>query len=139
MRAIRSGAVRSRVDADHGVAAAVGETFEHRRQDAARIVRGVVGLQPHRHRARQPDGVAETRHDPHLARDRDQILVAHQLATRRRHLGREAGRQLGKARRGREVRQQPVAEVADGQRCATGAKAAASWLSMMRRVTSSSS
>ena len=67
--------------------------------------------------------VAERGDDPALARDRDQVLVAHELRDRGRHLRREPGRQSASVGAFGGIGQQPVAELADGQR-ATGAKAA---------------
>ena len=52
---------------------------------------------------------------PAFRRDHHQVLQAADLADRRRHLRRDAGRERRELRRRRLVRQQPVAEAADGQ------------------------
>ena len=130
-------AVGRRVDADHRVAGAEQQPVERGCGDAARIVGRMVGLQAHRETPGQADRVAEARDDAALCRHRDQVLQAHQLADRGGHLGRQA-----RAQRGQRVRfggEQALAELAHGERCATGANAAASWLSMISRVTSSAS
>ena len=81
----------------------------------ARVVGRVVGLEPHRHRARQADRVAEFRHHPAFARREDQVLIAHELANGRRHLRRDAGRERADNLRRRLVREQEIAEFADRQ------------------------
>ena len=58
--------VAGRVDADHRVAAAVAQSIEDRRRDAARIVGRMVRLQAHRKPARQADRIAKPRHDRRL-------------------------------------------------------------------------
>ena len=127
-------AVGRRIDADHRVAAAEQQAVERRCGDAARIVGRMVGLQAHRQPAGQSDRVAEAGDDAAFRRDGDQVLVAHQLADRGDHLGREAGRSAANApgsAASRNSRNSPT--VSD----ATGANAAASWLSTISRVTSS--
>ncbi len=108
----RGHAVGHRVDADHGVARAQHQPVQHRGRHAAQVVGRVVGLQPHGDAAGQPQRVAKACDHAALARHGDQVLVAHDLAHRRHHLGREPGRQsrqcLGRGR----VAQQPVAPVA---------------------------
>jgi hypothetical protein len=81
------------VDADHRVAAAEQQPVEGGGRDALRIVGRVVRLQPGGQGAGQADGGAERRGDPHCPRDRDEVLIAHQLAYRGDHLGRECGGQ----------------------------------------------
>ncbi len=53
--------------------------------------------------------------DLELAPDRDQVLVAHQLGDRRRHLRRDAGRDSAQPLGVRVVGEQPLAEGADRQ------------------------
>ena len=85
----------------------------------------------------QADRVAEACHDAAFARREDQILIAHQLADRRRHLRRDAGRQraddLAASPRptagNREIRRPSDARSARKPRD--------HGVSMMRRVTSS--
>ena len=91
---------------------AVEQAVDDARRHALRVVGRVVRLQAHRHRAGQPDGVAEALDDDALLRRQDEVLVAHQLGDRRRHLGRDAGGEGGERRGGGVARQQPVAELA---------------------------
>jgi hypothetical protein len=110
--------VGRRVDADDGVAGALQQPVDDRGRDAERVVGRVVGLQPGGEPAGQAQRAAQPRHDPGAPADRDQIGVAHQLRRRRHHLGRQPGRQP--ADRGlvpfRRPRQEPVAELSDGER-----------------------
>ncbi|MCY1218751.1 hypothetical protein D9M72_307010 [compost metagenome] len=106
-------AVGHGVDADHRVARAVEQAVERGGGHAAQVVGGVVGLQAHGQVAGQADGVAKARDDVALLRDRDQVLVAHELGHGRDHLGREARCQCGECLCGGLLGQQPVAEVAD--------------------------
>ena len=74
----------------------------------------MVRLQAHRETPRQADRVAEACHDAAFGGDGDEVLVAHQLADRGDHLGREA-----RAQRGQRLRfggQQQLAELADRER-----------------------
>jgi len=109
-------AVRRRIDPDHCVAGAVHQSVQDGDRDGARIVGGVVGLQAHRHPPRQAERVAKRRHHAAFAGDGDQVLIAHQLADRRHHLGRESGGHGGERLAGRRVAEQPLAELTDGQR-----------------------
>ena len=79
------------------------------------IVGRMVGLQPHREPARQADGVAEARDHAALRRHHHQVLQPADLADRRGHLRREAGRERGEGLRRRRIRQEPVAKSADGE------------------------
>jgi hypothetical protein len=84
----------------------------------------------------QADRVAEPRHHPAFAGDGDEVLVAHDLGDGRRHLRRDARCQRREAfvvaaSDSSQSRKPPTV------RCETGAKAAASWLSRISRVTSS--
>ena len=74
----------------------------------------MVRLQPDGHRSRQADRIAEARHDAASARDRNQILIAHELADGCRHLGRHAWRDGGKTLGRCLFGEKPVAEAADG-------------------------
>jgi len=105
-------AVGRGVDADHRVAGAIHQAVDDAGQDAGRAVGRVVGLQPHRQRAGQAQRVAEAGDDATLAGHQDEVLVAHDLAGRGHHLGRQAGGQRGERRGGRGRRQQPVAQAA---------------------------
>jgi hypothetical protein len=67
-----------------------------------------------------------------------QVLVAHQLADGGHHFRRQAGGHGGQRVAAGGIGQQPVAQAAHGQ-VADGAKAWASWLSMISRVISSCS
>ena len=107
--------VPRRVDADYGIAAPVEQAVEHGGRDPLRIVGGVVRLQPDPESPGQPDGVAKAGGHAGLLRHDDQVLVAHQLADRGRHLrcdARSEGREH--VRRG-FVGEQPVAEIAHCQ------------------------
>jgi hypothetical protein len=86
-------AVGGGVDADHGIARAVHQPIQDAGQYAGRAVGRVVGLQAHRHVAGQAQGVAKARDHFAAAGHQHQVLVAHQLAHRGHHLGREAGGQ----------------------------------------------
>ncbi len=110
-----SGAVGRRVDADHGIAAAVHEAIQDGGADALRIVGRMVGLEADGEASRQPDGVAEFRDDPDLPSNRDQVLVAHQLRDRGRHFGRQPRREFLERLRRRRVRKEPVPERSDRQ------------------------
>ena len=79
--------IGGRVDADHGVAAAQQQSVEHRRGDTARVVGRMVGLQPRGERAAAARSWCGRPRSPGWRRDGDQILVAHDLAGGRRHLG----------------------------------------------------
>ncbi len=103
-------AVGCRVDADHRVARAVHQAVERRCQDARRAVARMIRLQPHCQVPRQAERVAKARDDAALARHRHQVLVAHQLAHRSHHLGREAGGECAQHVGARCVGQQPVAK-----------------------------
>nr|ART89803.1 hypothetical protein [uncultured bacterium] len=122
-RAKHGRAVACRIDADDCVAAAVQQAVEHRCGDAAQIVGRVVGLQADRKSTRQTECVAKPCDDTALARYDNQVLVAHQLAHCRDHLGCEAGRQGGECIGRRMLRQQPVPPAANRQvrdRCEGG-------------------
>ncbi|MNT08885.1 hypothetical protein D3C72_1436430 [compost metagenome] len=106
--------VRSRVDADGGIAAAIEQPVDDRRGNALGIVGRVVGLQPHREPARQPHRAAKARHHLALARHRHQVLVAHQLADRGGHLRGDARRHPRQHGAVGFMQQQPVAQVAHG-------------------------
>ncbi len=73
-------------DADHRVPGAVQQPVEHTGGDAFQVVGGMVGLQAYAEVAGQADGVAKARHHLAFAGGKDQILIAHQLTDRRRHL-----------------------------------------------------
>ncbi len=70
-------AVGRRIDADHRIACAQQQSIERGRRDALRIIGGMVGLQPYRQPARQPDRVAEPRDDAAFRGDRDEVLQSH--------------------------------------------------------------
>ena len=59
------------------------------------IVGRMIGLQPHRQPAGQPDGVAEARDHRAFRRHHHQVLQPADLADRRRHLRRDPGRERG--------------------------------------------
>ena len=111
-----SGAVGRRIDADHRIAAAVHEAIQDGGADALRIVGRMVGLEADGEASRQPDGVAEFRDDPDLPSNRDQVLVAHQLRDRGRHLRRHTQREFLESLRGCRIRKEPVSERPDGHR-----------------------
>ncbi len=131
--------VGGRVDADDRVASAVEQPVDDRGGHPARVVGRMVGLQAGREPPRQADGGTEGRRHPAFARHDDKILEAHQLRDGGDHLRREARREGGEGRRVGVGPEQPIAKTRPQSEWETGAKAAASWLSMMRRVTSSSS
>ena len=108
-------AVGRRVDPDHGIAGAEKQPVENARRDAARIVGRVIGLEPYGQAAGQAQCVAEGRHNAAFCGYDDQILLAADLAHGSRHFRRDAGRERGQDRRRRCIRQQPIAESANGQ------------------------
>jgi len=103
------------VDADDGVAGAEQEAVQDARGDGAQIVGRMVGLQPHREAAGQPDGVAEARHHRTLRGYHHQILEPADLGDRRRHLRGNARCERGERLRRRRVGEEPVAQSADGE------------------------
>ena len=111
----RAGIVGGRVDADDGVAVAIGQPVEDAGGDALRVVGRMVRLEPRGHAAGQADGGAEARDDAAFARGRHEVLQAHEFRHRGRHFGREAGRQGREALGGGLIGKQPVAEFADGE------------------------
>ncbi len=92
------------------------QPVEHDGGDALGVVGGMVGLEPGREPAFQPDGVAKRRDDPALARHRDQILVAHQFADGGGHFRRQARRQRGQGGGVDLIGQEMVAQFANGHR-----------------------
>ena len=84
-----------RVDADHRVTAAIKQALDRSQQDAAQIVGRMIRLQAHGQHARFAERVAATRDVTNLRSRQHQVLVAHQLGRRGRHLGRNA--RLGRA------------------------------------------
>ena len=98
------------VDPDHGVARSEQQPVEDRGGNAGRVVGRMVGLQSGREPAGQADGSAESRDHPDLARDGDQILVAHQFRRGGDHLRRQAGCQRRDRRAVGLVQQQPFAK-----------------------------
>ena len=109
-------AVGRRVDADHRVAAAVHQAVEDARPAMPRGSSvGWLGCSRTASVPGRPSVLRKRVTTAALAGDQDQVLVAHDLADRRRHLGRQAGRERGQRRRRGRVRQQPVAEAADRQ------------------------
>jgi hypothetical protein len=111
----RRDAVAGRVDADDGVAAAVGEAFEDAGGDAARIVGRVIRLEARRETAGKSDGRPEARHDDALLGCGDEVLHTHDLGHGGGHLRRDAGGESGETLGGRVVREKPVAKLADGE------------------------
>ncbi len=107
--------IAGRVDADHGIAGAVGETVQNRGRDARRIVGRMIRLQSGRESASEPDRAPEPGDHFDLAGDQHEILQPHDLGDRRRHFRQQPGRQRRKRRSIRHLRQQPVAERADSQ------------------------
>ncbi|CPU56424.1 Uncharacterised protein [Mycobacteroides abscessus] len=81
--------IRRRVDADDGVTATQQQAIERGCRDTAGVVGGMIGLQPGRQGARQANGGAEGAVVTHRRTDRDEVLIAHQLAHRRDHLRRK--------------------------------------------------
>ena len=110
------GAVGRRIDPDYRVAAAVHQAVKDRRSDAFRVVGRVIGLETDGEAARQPEGVAEPSDDADFPGDRDQVLVAHQLRGRSRHLRRYTQREFLESLRGCRIRKEPVSERADSHR-----------------------
>ena len=106
----RRDAVTCRIDADHRIARAIEQAIDDRGGNAAQVVGRMVGLQAHGEMAGQADRVAKAGDDAALARDQDEVLVAHQLADRRRHLRRDAGAHRCEACLVGGIRQQPVAK-----------------------------
>ncbi|SHS31918.1 Uncharacterised protein [Mycobacteroides abscessus subsp. abscessus] len=81
--------IRRRVDADDGVTTTQQQAIERGCRDTAGVVGGMIGLQPGRQGARQANGGAEGAVVTHRRTDRDEVLIAHQLAHRRDHLRRK--------------------------------------------------
>ena len=108
-------AVGGGIDADHRIAATVEQAVEHRGGDAGGIIGGVVGLQAHGQPAGQADGIAEGGDDADATGNGDQILIAHQFRNRGDHLRHQARCQRRQRLCRRRIRQQPVAQTADGQ------------------------
>ena len=112
----RSGLSVAGIDADDRVAGAEQQAVENAGGDAARIVGRMIGLQPHRQAAGQADGVAKARDHRAFRGHHHQVLQPADLAHRRRHFRRDAGRQRGEGTGvGRLVRQEPVAKTADSE------------------------
>ncbi len=103
------------IDADDGVAAAVGEAVEDAGGDALKIVGGMVGLQARGDAPGESDGGAEVRDHAAFRAYGDQVLEAHDFGDGGRHFRGEAGRQSGEALAGGLLAEQPVAQFADGQ------------------------
>ena len=105
-----SGAVAGRIDADHRIAAGLEQTIQHRCQDAAWIVGGMIGLQTGGKPSRQADRGAKPGQHPAFARHRDQILIAHQFRHCGDHFRGQAGRQRRQGCCIRQRTQQPVTQ-----------------------------
>lgn len=75
-------------------------------------VHRVIGLQARPHAPRQPLRIAKGRADRDLARDTDQVLIAHELADRGHHFRRQARREGRKRCPVGFMMEQPVAQVA---------------------------
>ena len=108
-------AVGGRIDADHGIAATQQKPVDRCRADPAQVIGRMVRLQAGAQPPWQTLGIAERGGDPAATGDADQILVAHQLGCRCRHLRRDGRRKRGQPVRGCFIGQQPVAKAADGQ------------------------
>ena len=125
------------VDADDRVAGAEQQAIENGRGNAGGVVGGVVGLEPRAQPAGQANGGAEARDHADFARGGNQVLHAHQLAHGRGHLRREAGSERGEAlsavasSESSQLRSSPTVNER------MGAKASASCVSTISRVTSS--
>ena len=107
-------AVGCGIDADDSVADAVEQPIEDRQRDPARIVCGMVRLQTGGEAPWKAEGRAERGHHPALARDGDEILVAHQLRHARDHFGRQAGRDGCQGGGIGLACEQPIAKIPDG-------------------------
>ena len=70
--------VGGRIDADDRITRAAEQSIQTGGSNASQIVGGVIGLQPDGHCSGQADRVAKTSHHLTLARDEEQILIAHQ-------------------------------------------------------------
>ena len=75
-----------RIDADHGIAAAILQPVDRREEYAEKVVGGMVGLNANAQHPALAHRVAAARNDAHLARGQYQVFVAHQLRNRRRDL-----------------------------------------------------
>ena len=91
-------AVGRRVDADHRVAAPSSSPSSVEAATPCGSSVGWLGCSRTESRPGQADRVAEARDDTAFRRDRDQVLQAHQLADRRRHLRRQSGAERGQRR-----------------------------------------
>ncbi len=108
-------AVRSRVDADDGVAAFEQEAVDDAGGDAGGIVGRMVGLQAGGEAAGESDSGAEAGDDANFRGDGDEVLQPHDFGNGRGHFGRDAGREGGEDFAGRLVGKKPVAEFTDGE------------------------
>ena len=116
-RPCRRDVVGCRIDADHRIANAIGQTIENRCRDATQVVGRMIGLQARADTSGQAERVAESARDFDLARHGDEIAVAHQLADCRRHFRGKARREPRQDSWGRSIGQQPVPECADCHVC----------------------
>ncbi len=108
--------VRGGIDTDDRVAAAVEEAVHDLRGDRPGVVDRVVRLKAHREPPRKADGVPERGDVPNLRGGADEVLVSHELGDGRGHLGQDAGGDpFERVARGL-VEEEPVAELAHGER-----------------------
>ena len=132
--------VAGRVDADHRVAAAEQQAVEDGGGDAARVVGRVIGLQPHGQASRAGRACRGSAVTTSALARRPAIRSWLRMSLRDggRHLGREARGERAQGPRVVGVVGRAASRGSRRRSCATtGAKAAASWRSTIRRVTSS--
>ena len=108
--------VGNRVDADDRVAAAEHESIDDAGRDSFGVVGGMIRLQARGEAARQADRGAEARHHADLRGDGNQVLQAHDFRNGRGHLRRNPRRERGQHGACGLFAEQPIAEIANGQR-----------------------
>ena len=106
---------RRRIDADHGVAAAVQQAIDGGQENAAEIVGGVIRLHADAEDAALAHRVAAARDVADLARRQHEILVAHQLGRSRSHVGMNGSLNRADFLLADRIVEQILAELANGQ------------------------
>ena len=106
---------RRRIDADHGIAAAVQQAIDGGQQNAAQIVGRVIRLHADAEDAALAHRVAAARDVADLARRQHEVLVAHQLGHSSSHVGMNGSLNRADFLLADRIVEQILAELADGQ------------------------